>query len=130
LDLHPSLLASPVTHDRIASEITAEFSQRTPRAEDGPQIMKDDIVNAPVMNIPSAVGPVGDRATGNRNERSGSRFETPELLTSFGHEENLIVDDRAALRPAEVVESKLTRLLQEASLPVSHLQMRGLLRTR
>jgi hypothetical protein len=46
------------------------------------------------------------------------------------HEEVLVVDERAALRPAQVVESKLTRLLQETSLPVSHLQMRGLVRAR
>ena len=31
---------------------------------------------------------------------------------------------------SQVVETKLTRVLQEATLPVSHLQMRGLLRTR
>ena len=47
-----------------------------------------------------------------------------------GQEEVLVVDDRAHLRPAQVVESKLTRLLQEASVPVSHLQMRGLLKAR
>ena len=34
------------------------------------------------------------------------------------------------LRPSQVVESKLTRMLKDASLPVSHLQMRGLLRSR
>ena len=57
-------------------------------------------------------------------------FERPESLTPSGHEEVLVVDDRAGLRPAQVVETKLTRVLQEATLPVSHLQMRGLLRTR
>ena len=51
-------------------------------------------------------------------------------MPPFGHEEVLVVNDRAALRPAQVVETKLTRLLQEASLPVSHLQMRAMLRTR
>jgi hypothetical protein len=50
-------------------------------------------------------------------------------MTSSGHED-LVIDDRAGLRPAQVVETKLTRLLQTASLPVSHLQMRGLLRAR
>jgi hypothetical protein len=34
------------------------------------------------------------------------------------------------LRPAQVVENKLTRMLQEVALPVSHLQMRGILRDR
>ena len=45
-------------------------------------------------------------------------------------DEVLVVDERARLRPAQWVESKLTRLLQEASMPVSHLQMRGLLKVR
>jgi endo-alpha-1,4-polygalactosaminidase (GH114 family) len=46
------------------------------------------------------------------------------------HEETLVADDRSALSPAQTVESKLTRMLKEATLPVSHLQMRGLLRSR
>jgi hypothetical protein len=45
-------------------------------------------------------------------------------------EEVLVVDDRAHLRPAQIVEGKLTRLLEYASIPVSHLSMRGLLRAR
>ena len=45
-------------------------------------------------------------------------------------EEALVVDERSELRPAQVVESKLTRMLENASVPVSHLQMRGLLRHR
>lgn len=45
-------------------------------------------------------------------------------------EETLVVDDRSGLSPAQLVESKLSRKLQETSLPVSHLQMRVLLRTR
>jgi hypothetical protein len=48
----------------------------------------------------------------------------------FGQEEELVVDDRAHLRPAQVVESKLTRLRQEATVRVSHLQMRRLLSSR
>lgn len=70
-----------------------------------------------------------ERVLGGRNERLGSRIG-PESLQPLGHEEVLVVDDRATVRPAQVVETKLTRLLQEASLPVSHLQMKGLLRTR
>ena len=45
-------------------------------------------------------------------------------------EEALVVDERSALRPAQVVENKLMRMIKNASLPVSHLQMRGLLRNR
>lgn len=45
-------------------------------------------------------------------------------------EESLVVDERSGLRPACVVESKLTRLLKEASLPASRLQMRAMLKAR
>jgi hypothetical protein len=45
-------------------------------------------------------------------------------------DEVLVVDDRCGLRPAQVVEGKLIRMLKDASLPVSHLQMRGMLRHR
>jgi hypothetical protein len=45
-------------------------------------------------------------------------------------EEALVVDERSGLRPACVVESKLTRLLKEASLPASRLQMRAMLKAR
>jgi hypothetical protein len=65
------------------------------------------------------------------NRRSQSRLTVvPDLFASSGPEEVLVVEERANLRPAQVVESKLTRLLQEASFPVSHLQTRGLLKTR
>ena len=64
------------------------------------------------------------------NRHSQSRLSVPELFASSGPEEVLVVEERAHLRPAQVVESKLTRLLQGASFPVSHLQTRGLLKTR
>jgi hypothetical protein len=69
-------------------------------------------------------------AIGIRNLRPKNRFEATEFSSLGSRDEALIVDERLGLRPAQVVESKLTRLLQDASLPVSHLQMRGLLRTR
>jgi hypothetical protein len=75
------------------------------------------------------IAPAVDRVIVSRNDRAASRLVT-DTLPPTSHEEVLIVDDRAALRPAQVVESRLSRLLQEASLPVSHLQMRGLLRAR
>ena len=71
----------------------------------------------------------GARVFSPRNDRIGGRF-ADESMFDTDQEEDLVVDDRAALRPAQVVEIKLTRLVQEASLPVSHLQMRPLLRTR
>lgn len=45
-------------------------------------------------------------------------------------EETLVVDDRFGQSPAQMVESKLIRKLQETSLPISHLQTRTLLRRR
>lgn len=45
-------------------------------------------------------------------------------------EESLVVDERSGQRPACVVESKLTRMLKEASLPASRLQMRAMLKSR
>ncbi len=86
-------------------------------------------VSTPVSPSRPVIAPAAERVLGPRNERIGNRFGT-ESTPSAAHEEVLVVDDRAALRPAQVVESKLTRLLQEASLPVSHLQMRAMLRTR
>jgi hypothetical protein len=64
------------------------------------------------------------------NRRAQGRIAEPELFAASGPEEVLVVEERAHLRPAQVVESKLTHLLQEASFPVSHLQMRGLLSAR
>jgi hypothetical protein len=91
---------------------------------------KNDTVSPATPSSRSVIPPAGDRLIGGRSERSASRFERPEPAATSGHEEILVVDDRAALRPAQIVESKLTRLLQGASLPVSHLQMRGLLNSR
>jgi hypothetical protein len=64
------------------------------------------------------------------NRRAQGRMTGPELFAASGPEEVLVVEERAHLRPAQVVESKLTRLLQEAAFPASHLQARGLLKTR
>jgi hypothetical protein len=90
---------------------------------------KPDTVTIQTTSPRPLTAPAVDRVLVSRNERPGSRLVT-DALSLPSHEEVLVVDDRAALRPAQVVESKLTRLLQEASLPVSHLQMRGLLRAR
>jgi hypothetical protein len=45
-------------------------------------------------------------------------------------EESLVVDDRSHLTPAQMVETKLISRLKDSSLPVSHLQMRGLVKAR
>jgi hypothetical protein len=93
---------------------------------------KNKSVKAPVPEFPSpsVVGPAGEQPGGNGSLRAEHRVRLLEPPASSGREEALVIDDRAHLRPAQVVESKLTRLLQEASVPVSHLQMRGLLRAR
>jgi hypothetical protein len=65
-----------------------------------------------------------------RNAKSRTRFEPRELRALGSREEVLVVDERTELRPAWVIEDKLTRLLRNSSLPVSFLLMRGILRTR
>jgi hypothetical protein len=45
-------------------------------------------------------------------------------------EESLVPDERAQLRPAQVVELKLISLLKGKAVPVSHMQMKSLLRQR
>jgi hypothetical protein len=45
-------------------------------------------------------------------------------------EESLVVDTRSEVSPAQLVEHKLTRMLRDASIPVSHMQVRSLLRAR
>ncbi len=65
-----------------------------------------------------------------RSLRSRPRFEAIDQPLLGSRDEALIVDERAHLRPAQVVEGKLSRMIKDASLPVSHLQMRGLVRSR
>jgi hypothetical protein len=92
-------------------------------------MVKHDTVSIPAANSWPLSAPGADRVAAGRHERPGYRLAA-EVSSPAQHEEVLVVDERAALRPAQVVESKLTRLLQETSLPVSHLQMRGLVRAR
>jgi hypothetical protein len=54
----------------------------------------------------------------------------PSRFATTLPEESLVVDDRSHLTPAQMVENKLITRLKESSLPVSHLQMRGLVRNR
>lgn len=46
------------------------------------------------------------------------------------NEEILVVDDRAQVRPAEMVDNKLVRILKEASLPVSQTRLKSLILRR
>jgi len=67
---------------------------------------------------------------GLRKDRESDGRARGRLAASAPEEESLVIDDRSGLTPAQMVESKLMSLLQGATLPVSHLQMRGLLRGR
>jgi hypothetical protein len=88
----------------------------------------DSVLSPALMKSSRSVGGAGSIDI--RHARTRSRLETLERPILGSREEVLIVDERVRLRPAQVVESKLTRMLKDASLPVSHLQMRGLLRSR
>jgi hypothetical protein len=92
--------------------------------------MKSDETMDETMTEMYAATPSRERRRLMRKQRARRRRVLPGLPPSRTEEEVLVVDDRAYLRPAQIVESKLTRLLQDASVPVSHLQIRGLLRAR
>ena len=70
-----------------------------------------------------------ERATGYGHalDLTGSMASDDTLFLGATHipdsEEVLIVDDRANLGPAELVEHKLSSLLHSALLPVSHARM-------
>jgi len=86
-------------------------------------------ISSTMADAHSVLGPIQHELI-DSNRHSQGRMTGPALFAASGPEEVLVVEERAHLRPAQVVESKLTRLLQEASFPVSHLQTRGLLTTR
>jgi len=72
-------------------------------------------------------GPVGSR---DLSSRVAERFPVEGMTVVNASEEGLVVDDRSGLSPAQAVEDRLSRMLREATMPISHLQMRGILRTR
>jgi hypothetical protein len=106
---------------------TAVLTTADSQTIEAPQVTYDDSVNA-AMAYPNLVATTSDRARDRRDE-CPHWLERPQPLPYSGQEE-VVVDDRARLRPAQLVENKLTRMLQVTSLPVSHLQIRGLLRVR
>jgi len=89
---------------------------------------QSDSVLPSVVNTSPSLG--GDGSIETLPKRSRNRFESIDRPSLGCREEALVVDERSHVRPAQAVESKLTRLLKDASLPVSHLQMRGMLRSR
>ena len=56
--------------------------------------------------------------------------EMPDVSVMADGDESLVVDVRWDVSPAQMVEDKLSRMLQDGSMPVSHLQMRKLVRPR
>jgi hypothetical protein len=86
------------------------------------------VSNAPTKSQAVLVSTPPDLIDANRH--APVRLTVSELFSASSPEEVLVVEERVHLRPAQVVETKLARLLQGAAFPVSHLQMRGLLTTR
>jgi len=82
----------------------------------------------PSVNTSLSMG--GDGSIDARSRRSRNRIESIDRPTLGCRDEALVVDERLHVRPAQAVEAKLTRMLKDASLQVSHLQMRALLRSR
>ena len=83
---------------------------------------------SPVFKTSALSG--GPRSIDDRERKSRSRFEPRELSAIGSLDEALVEDERLALRPAQVIESKLCRLLRNSSLPVTFLLTRRSLRTR
>ena len=99
--------------------------------------MKDEhTMNPPISAIEgSRFAPVSlaSEKIGSALSPSASSVPSRVLPARFAvslPEESLVVDDRSNLTPAQMVENKLITRLRESSLPVSHLQMRGLVRNR
>src|SRR5947199_2492871 len=96
--------------------------------------MKDELsMNSPVSAIEGsrfASAPLTtDKIVSALSAPVASRVLPSRFAVSLP-EESLVVDDRSHLTPAQMVENKLINRLRESSLPVSHLQMRGLVRNR
>jgi len=71
-----------------------------------------------------------ERSTASASKRLAKRRMAPKLPVFPVGDEILMIDDRARIRPAQAIETKLTRLLEDAVVPVSQLQMKGLLKLR
>lgn len=91
-------------------------------------MIESDSVLSPVLNASPV--PAGVCSIDVPHAKSRIPFHPRELPALGSLEEVLVVDERTKLRPAQVVESKLSRLVTNASLPVSLLLMRKLLLIR
>jgi len=90
-------------------------------------------MNREIVNSATKSGPIVSSINGavlSRSQRVHGRLGLESLAGSLGSEESLVIDDRCDVSPAQLVETKLSRVLGGGMLPVSHLQTRGLLRQR
>jgi hypothetical protein len=100
------------------------ISEATPRATRGMTMAKNDTTTGSPVLLNATTGVDRPYFMGT------AKAERLVVDVSFASDETLVADDRSVQSPAQTVETKLTRMLKEATLPVSHLQMRGLLRSR
>jgi len=91
--------------------------------------MNREILKKDVSMDSSIASPAGGTVSGRTQRVPDLLVRDPRPATS-NPEESLVIDDRFGVTPAQMVESKLTRVLGGGTLLVSHLQMRGLLRPR
>lgn len=77
-------------------------------------------VETPMSLVSSSWMSSGHAAT--RLPDAEDRFAASRFCASS--DEVVAVDERSELSPSQAVENRLVALLREASLPVSHLQMR------
>jgi hypothetical protein len=87
--------------------------------------MNKEIVNG--VSMESSIVSAAGGSAGGRGKRVYDRLGIDALESTASPEESYVVDERCDQSPAELVESKLSRLLGGAMLPISHLQTRGLL---
>jgi len=80
--------------------------------------------------VESSIVAVPGEAFNGLGKRVHDRLGLDPRVPSASAEESLIIDDRCELRPAQMVETKLTRVLGSGMVPVSVLQMRGCLQRR
>lgn len=92
--------------------------------------MKDSEIMANTAKFVGTDGTVSHELLVGPVDAGAERFSAVVRPPASSSEETVVVDDRSGLSPAQVVETKLSRILEGSSLPVSHLQMRGILRNR
>ena len=87
--------------------------------------MNKEIVSG--VSIESSSVSAAGIGAADRAKRVYDRLSIDALASTTSAEESYVVDERCDQSPAELVESKLSRMLGGAMLPISHLQTRGLL---